>query len=306
MKATIKVGYLISYDYSYIMNSLESIYDFADLIVLCYDKDFKTWTGNSFSIPDSFFNTIKEFDKKKKIKIYTDSFFVPENIASPMLSETLQRNKLGEFMGKGGWHIQLDVDEYAYDFKKMFTYLKKSAFLLEDPENKPYSLIAKCIVLYKKDENGFYVIKPVNEEFYFATNNPKYIRARQTNWTCLYTNQKVIHQSWARNADEIQQKLNNWGHKTDFDGEEYFNKWSNVNITNYTSLIDFHPVEPSVWHKLELIKFNDIKKLIQNAKKIFPQENPYENLLRLKKIMKLPFLLKVELKIKNKLYNYFN
>lgn len=302
MKAKIKVGYLISYDYIYLMNSLESIYKYVDLIVLCYDKDFKTWTGNTFNIPETFFESIKKFDTKNKIKFYSDSFYVEENISNPMKSETLQRNKLGEFMGSGGWHIQLDVDEYVYDFKKMLTYLKKSAFLLKDPINKPYSLIAQVIVLYKKDENGFYVINPINEDFYFATNNPKYIRARQTNWTCLYTDQRVLHQSWARDEHEIKQKLDNWGHKNDFNGEEYFKKWKNININNYEKLIDFHPVEPKVWHKLVLLKYKDVKSLIKNASILFPQPHTYSILLNLKKQMKLPFLLKIELKIKKFLF----
>ena len=34
----------------------------------------------------------------------------------PMELETRQRNMMAEKMGSGGWHIQMDGDEYAYDF----------------------------------------------------------------------------------------------------------------------------------------------------------------------------------------------
>ena len=299
MKAEIKIGYLISYDYNYLINSLESVYKYADLIVLCYDKDFKTWSGNTFEIPDTFFDSIKKFDKKNKIKLYADTFFIPENVSEPMKSDTYQRNKLGEFMGAGGWHIQLDVDEYVYDFKKMIEFLKKSEFLLENPEKNPISIIAKWVVLFKKDEDGFYIIKPINENFYFATNNPKYIRARQTNWICILTNHKIIHQSWAREKHEIKQKLDNWSHKNDFDGEKYFNFWENINNSNYQSITDFHPVEPKEWHSLEYLNFNNIKLLLRKSPKLFPQESTLNELKNIEIYIDLPR--KLRKKINSKL-----
>lgn len=306
MDAKIKIGYLISYDYGYLMTSLEAVYKYADEIVLCYDQNFQTWSGNTFVIPETFFESIRKFDKKNKIKFYTDNFYIPENIDNPMLSDTAQRNKLGAFMGAGGWHIQLDVDEYMYDLKKMILFLKKSSFLLEDPENKPFSLVARWLVLYQKDKNGFYVINPIDEYFYLATNNPIYIRARQTAWTCIDTNQIVVHQSWARDADEINQKLNNWSHKNDFDGNKYFQTWSNLNINNYKNLIDFHPVEPKVWNSLIYYKFKNITLFLKNAPKLFPQENPYKALKNLEKYVELPRKLRKEIESKLKWQERFS
>jgi hypothetical protein len=306
MDAKIKIGYLISYDYSYLMTSLEAVYKYADEIVLCYDKNFQTWSGNTFVIPNAFFESIQKFDKKNKIKFYKDTFFFEENLQNPMKSETIQRNKLGEFMGIGGWHIQLDVDEYVYDFKKMIDFLKESEFLLENPEKNPFSIIAELVVLFKKDENGFYVIKPTNEKFYFATNNPKYIRARQTSWTCILTKHKIIHQSWAREEDEIKQKLDNWGHKKDFDGEKYFNVWKNINNDNYRNLIDFHPVEPKVWHKLEFYNFKNIKLLLKKSPKLFPQESTLIALKKLENYIELPRKLRKKINSKLKWQKRFS
>ena len=58
----IQVGFLISYDYELLKNALPRVYDDADTIFLAIDKQRKTWNGASFSINDSFFLWIKEFD----------------------------------------------------------------------------------------------------------------------------------------------------------------------------------------------------------------------------------------------------
>ncbi|MDR1090602.1 MAG: hypothetical protein LBL79_05955, partial [Prevotella sp.] len=76
MTRPIKAGFLVSYDYESIKNSLPPVYDYADKIVLAVDKDGKTWSGNSFQIPDSFWQWIKEFDTQHKIEIYRESFYV--------------------------------------------------------------------------------------------------------------------------------------------------------------------------------------------------------------------------------------
>ena len=41
-KNVIKAGYLISYDYAYIFNSLKLIYNHVDSIIISYDADNKT------------------------------------------------------------------------------------------------------------------------------------------------------------------------------------------------------------------------------------------------------------------------
>ena len=46
----IKVGYLVSYDYELIFNSLPTIYNDADSIYLAIDENRSTWSGNNFTI----------------------------------------------------------------------------------------------------------------------------------------------------------------------------------------------------------------------------------------------------------------
>ena len=72
----VKVGFLVSYDYELIKNSLLPVYEYADRIVPAVDKDSRTWSGNSFQVDDSFWQWISDFDTRQKIEIYRDSFYV--------------------------------------------------------------------------------------------------------------------------------------------------------------------------------------------------------------------------------------
>lgn len=268
-KKIIKVGYLVSYDYEYIFNSLKETYAHSDLIVLSYDKNFQTWSGNTFVIPDSFFEEIKKIDVDNKISFHKDAFYV-ENLDG-MASETRQRNMLGEFMGKGGWHIQIDSDEYPYDFKKLTDFLHSNKFLLRNAHKNPVNFLAKWVVLFKKDENGIYIIKPFEETCYLVTNYPKYSYARRTIGRDFVLNYYTIHQSWARSEDEIYTKLTNWGHKNDFDTMLFFENWKNLNKNNYQEFENFHPLTGEAWKKLEYQEAKSIDEFTQIYKEKLPQ-----------------------------------
>ena len=64
----IKVGYLVSYDYKMLLTSIEQLYSHVDRIYIGIDKSGKTWSGNHFEIPESFFDEIKQFDSNGKIE----------------------------------------------------------------------------------------------------------------------------------------------------------------------------------------------------------------------------------------------
>ena len=111
----IQVGFLVSYDYELLKNSLPRVYEESDTIILAIDKERKTWNGDSFSINDSFFAWIKEIDILNKVSIYEDDFYVAD--LSTMECEVRERKMLSEKMGIGNWLIQLDADEYFIDFE---------------------------------------------------------------------------------------------------------------------------------------------------------------------------------------------
>jgi hypothetical protein len=257
----IKAGFLVSYDYELIKNSLPPVYEYADKIVLAVDKDGKTWSGNSFQIPDSFWQWIKEFDTQHKIEIYRDSFYV-EGLTS-VQNDTRERNMLGEYMGEGGWHVQIDADEYFTNFKAFVDFLHQL-----DKDKKPINCVyLEWLTLYKRASKGYLIVKGNGGSTALATTKPNYICCRIIDHErkILYP-QRVLHESWARTEKDALTKLINWSHNNDFDTAGYFNYWKAINKENYMFARDFHPYEPETWKELEYIEAYDIPTLLQKLR----------------------------------------
>lgn len=243
----IKVGYLLSYDYHMFLTSVKQLYDYVDKIVVGIDQDYKTWSGNSFEIPKSFFAEVKAFDKKNKIQFYFDTFYIPN--LTPMECETRERNLVLAKLGKG-WKIQLDVDEYVYDFKSVAKYLKNYWYLTLFPKYTPICFQGVLITLFRQLPNGYLYINN-NESFPFITNQMANVHTRRNDSIRNhFSDIKVIHQSWARSEEEIQFKINNWGHRDDFDTQKYFEFWKKLDSANCINYKNIHPIVPEVWDKL--------------------------------------------------------
>lgn len=256
----IKIGYLISYDYEYVKNSLPLLYNDVDYIAIAVDINRKTWVGKSFDIPDSFFEWLKSFDTEQKIHLYEDDFC--DLNLTPMQCETRERNMLSQFMGVGGWHVQIDTDEYFIDFKGFKNYVTQ--YMDYDTEQV---LLVPFYTIFKEDSTGFFVVKDAHEYVPVAFNNPKFIRARYT--ACTNTHvvpSPVLHQSWAKDENQIRKKIENWGHKNDFDTEKYFQLWNFVDSYTYKHLKNLHPLAENGWESLEYIKTTKIPELIEFLK----------------------------------------
>jgi len=284
-KNIIKVGYLLSYDYKFIFNSIKQIYDYSDKIFICYDQDGKTWAGNDFEIPENIFSEIKKLDHQKKIVFYADTFFI-KGISTIDL-DTRQRNMLAKKMGDGGWHIQIDSDEYPVGFGKLTHFLRKQKYLLRNPEKTPVNFFVNFVTLFKQTEDGFFVVAPYSESCFLITNIPEYVNARypKNNYT-LKLNFNNIHQSWARSPEEIRQKINNWGHNNDFDTQEFYKRWYDLSKENYSEFKNFHPLSPGDWKELIFIPAKNTEEFIVNFEKDHPQKN-ISMPLKLKKRVKL-------------------
>ena len=265
----IKVGYLVSYDYEMLLTSVKQLYHYVDRIYLAIDKDLKTWSGNDFEIPNSFFEEIKAFDKLGKIEFYFDYFYLPH--LTPIECESRERNMLLKKLGKG-WKIQLDVDEYIYDFKVVAKYLKKYWYLTLFPKFTPIVFRGNLVTLYREIPEGYLFIEN-NERFSFITNQSHNSHTRN-NYQIRnhFSNINVIHQSWARKENEIQQKIKNWGHRDDFDTDNYFEFWKKLNIGNFEDFKNIHPISPKVWDKLYFLPSSSIDDFIQEYSNKRPQQ----------------------------------
>lgn len=256
----IKVGFLVSYDFKYLYKSIPLVYDASDLIVLAVDKDRLTWSGNPLYIDPLFFEWVKEFDTLNKIVIYEDAFYIPQN--SPAENDTRERNLLAKAMGEGGWHIQIDSDEYFNDFKGFVSFLNEKKQFLKNPEKHPIEIHVQWITLFKKVEGGFLYIKDSLDAVEVATNYPKYKYMRATRHSKkIITKFILLHQSWARDDDEIYTKITNWSHRDDSDNVAFFEFWKNINLSNYKEITNFHENDPTKWKALEFISEEELDSL---------------------------------------------
>ena len=74
----IQVGFLLSYDYEKLKNSIPPVYKSADAIFIAIDKDYRTWSGQKFEVDNTFFDWLKNFDVDNKITLYRDDFYVAD------------------------------------------------------------------------------------------------------------------------------------------------------------------------------------------------------------------------------------
>jgi hypothetical protein len=270
-KMSIKVGFLASYDWTLLYNSLPRIYNSADTIHIAIDKALRTWAGNYYHFDEAlFFEFIDDVDYKKKVVIYKDNFFV-EGL-SPMQCEVRERNMLAKEMGEGGWHIQLDADEYFLNFHEFVKYLYKLQSI-NDFSRKGINVNVNWIQLFKKVEFGYIYIsqvKQIPENVPIATNRPLYEAGRRNGYFNHISPFYIVHDTWARSEKEIQQKIFNWGHKYDFDTEKYFDFWKNISQDNYQEVSNFHPIHPSTWKRLSFQKAQDINEFIDSISIKFP------------------------------------
>jgi hypothetical protein len=265
----IKVGYLISYDFEFVFLSIKQLYNDVDRIFLAVDKERKTWSGNSFFVSDSFFEEIKRMDINHKIEIYEDNFFVPAN--QPMQNETRERKMLANKMGEG-WCVQLDADEYIYDFKSVKDFLNQNDYLLKNVEATHVQIQGVLITIFKVLDDGILYIEN-DEKFNFITNLPDYTIARNIkHLPSHFSNIKVIHQSWGRKNEEVLTKIRNWGHRDDFDTAEFYEFWKNLSSSNYKTYKNFHPLTPNQWNELKLIPLNSLEEFIVEYSKQHPQQ----------------------------------
>lgn len=258
----IKVGFCVAYDWYLLRHALPLVYEASDLICLSVDKDRISWSGEKFEIDEPAFRMfVSQMDIDRKIIILEEDFHVPNLTAGQ--NEVRQRNRMAEFMGYGGWHIQLDCDEYFTDFQGFVSYLKK----LGKRDTIRTNICCPLLTLYQRTIDGFLYINPKTskqvEFIQIATQQPNYEFGRRNGDFNIYTAFGIIHQSWARSEEEIRLKISSWGHQRDFDSAKYFEIWKAVDETNYQLLKNFHPIEPTVWPSLSFVPAKDISNFMQ-------------------------------------------
>ncbi len=260
----IQVGFLMSYDYEKLKNSIPPVYEESDKIYLALDEKQRTWKGNRFEIDDSFIEWLKTFDVDNKIEIYRDNFYLPE--LTTLQNDTRERHMLSQKMGLGNWLIQIDADEFFIDFRKFVETLKKYDHFLTNPKKQPVQIAGFLINIYKYlDEGLLYVNQPT--KVMLATNYPNYKNARNSKERVIYTDNILLHECLSRTEEELKFKFENWGHSAELNSE-FFDKWKKANATNFDTIKDVFYLDPSIWKELGHFptqNLNDIKNHIKSS-----------------------------------------
>jgi hypothetical protein len=261
-KPKIKVGFCVAYDWELLANSLPLVYPYADVICLSIDKNRKSWSGLPYEFDESSFNSlIDSIDTEGKIDIYEDDFSLSD--LSAIENDNRQRNLMAKRMRGGGWHIQVDSDEYFLDFEAFCNFLKARRI-----ETKEVNYSVVFIPVIKKLLQGYLIVKFNKrlETVPVATNAPNYQDARRNGYFNHITPFLVIHETWSRDQNTLNKKLASWGHVDDFDKESYLKLWKALDEHNYKFISNFHPLSEAAWPRLEFVKAQNFNELIQHFK----------------------------------------
>jgi hypothetical protein len=263
----IHVGFLLSYDYNKLKLSIPPVYKEADRIFMALDKNHVTWSGNSFTVDQSFYDWLKELDTENKIEIYRDDFYISG--LTPIQNDTRERHLLSLKMGLGNWLIQVDSDEYFIDFKAFTKVLRRHNHLLDNPERHPVQFAGFHINIYKYLDDGLlYVNKPT--KFLLATNYPNYKNAKNTKERIIYSETFVLHEGLARTEEELALKLANWGHMHEVNNS-FLEKWKIADKDNYHTIKDVFYLDSGTWKELGYLpsrSLEDVKKLVYQDKSL--------------------------------------
>jgi len=261
----VKVGFCIAYDWEMLRYSIPLVYKHANSICLSLDANRVSWAGEKFDFNSSQFQSfISEIDTEKKISVLEEDFY---NLGlSPMQNEVGQRNRMADFLGKGGWHIQLDCDEYFTNFELFVRFLAEARVIRSERTN----ICCGLITIFKKVSNGFLIVdrreKCRIETIAVATTKPLYEYGRRNGYFNYHTAFNILHQSWARSEEDILIKVKNWGHKNDFDIDQFIAFWKSLNSQNFDTVRNFHPIDPGQWPALKFVEARSIENLIAPSK----------------------------------------
>jgi hypothetical protein len=249
---------LLAYDYRYAFDAIRSYYDIADEIILGLDCDRLSLRRQPFAIDmNEVAAFISQIDRNKKIRLIEENFHSDDH---PMGNETLERCMLSLQCAQGNWVVQIDSDEILMNGPEFRRWI-----LAASPD---HTYQAKWINVFKSFGDKALMIDPPTELTPVATKlRGQYARARVTRQPVALSPLNMLHFSWGRTPDELMQKLRNWSHSLDFNVDTFFKMWQSIDLQNYQSFHNFHPIDGPTWQNLRLatLHFDRWKNPVKNV-----------------------------------------
>ena len=231
---------LVSYDAEYLPASISSYYPYVDEIILGLDKDRISWSGNKFTFDEGkLWKELKAIDTENKISLIEDNFHQSKVAIE---NDNYERNFLKNHCTHD-WIFSIDADEELIDAKKFFY----NWCPLVAPYRKQIDISFTWFLPFKEFENEYLVIaNPDNRWFKgdtqgFATTKDKtFTYCRWTeNKRVIHSPLAVLHWSFCRTAQNLETKLQNFGHSDKTAGDPFYHNWSITNLSNYQNLTNF-------------------------------------------------------------------
>jgi hypothetical protein len=261
---------LVSYDASYLPESIKRYYNYVDEIILGLDKNRKTWSGNSFSFNESqLWSELNAIDGDSKISIIEEDFVKGEVAIE---NDNYERNFLKSNCSND-WIFSFDADEWLINPKEFFydfcplveRYYTKADICMTWAT--PYKTIDDTtLVIANEDDTPFFV----ENQGIVTSDDSTFVYARWTNKSSAGHNRLLsplvaLHWSLCRSKEDLHQKINNIGHSDLVEKDPFYNVWNQVTLDNYTDLRNFKTsgLGEAQWPKLVPINTDQVEDYIR-------------------------------------------
>jgi hypothetical protein len=270
--------YCAAYDWRLLPFSVASIWEYADEVILGIDKNRRTWTGGTFTLDtqEVLAALAARGCQGPKIVIVEEDFWRDGDI-TPLVElmgqrqfdlmysnpvehpvalklETMQRNRLSHAIKSGNFGVSIDCDEVALDMPKFHDWFQAHQRPFMAHWVNIYKIIGDTAIVV--DKAGTYDLMPIG-----FSGVDKHRRGRLTEAPYyLISPLQLLHFTLGgRTRDEIEQKLQNWGHAGEQPISEFMALWDSVNLDNYTEVKPYGPFSDSkVWSRLKAIPLKEL------------------------------------------------
>jgi hypothetical protein len=227
---------LISYDATFLPESIKTYYNYVDEIVLGLDKDRISWSNNRFSFDeDALWKALQAIDVDNKISIIEENF---HRSSSPVENDTHERNYL-KSKCENDWIFSFDADEMLVNAREFFV-----DFCPIVQDYRDVELMFTWYMLYKEFDDGFLIISDDTRQHAFKQEIQGFTADRDIHTFnyCRWTNsQKKIlsplgikHYSFCRTDKELSDKINNFTHSAESKNDPFYHIQKQVTKENYS------------------------------------------------------------------------
>lgn len=267
MRKKISVITLLSYDSEYLPKSIASYYDYVDEIIIGLDENRISWSKNPFTFEeDKLHKELQQLDGESKIKIIEGNF---HNFDVALDNDNYERNFLKDYCSNE-IIMSFDADEELLNAKEFF-----HKFIPIYQNYTDRDLLFKWVLPYKHVGEDTLVIAN-NDNSVFLGDIQGFCTNKNSNYTyCRWTDNRkqllsplcILHWSFCRKEDELNTKLNNFGHSDRTANDPFFEVWKNINETNYQNLRNFKTsgYGENQWEKLIKIPTRELKGWLTKA-----------------------------------------